>query len=199
MKFVTPIILTAIALVAFFMFTVPTFNEFKAVNQKAASYDEALGNSKALEYERDKLTQNYNAFSKTDLARLAKMLPEHVDNIRLILEIEQLAAPYGMAVRGVSYNAADAGSGKEQGGVVQGGTRKEINRGDYGVFDLEFTVSASYDNFVNFIRDLENNLRLVDVSAITFSSSTALAGKSGGSSPETYDYNIKLKTYWLKK
>ena len=51
------------------------------------------------------------------------------------------------------------------------------------------TVTASYDNFIAFLKDLEKSLRLVDVVSLTFTAPE--------SSP-TYDFTIGLKTYWLK-
>ncbi len=195
MKFVMPAILIAIAVALFFIFTSPLYNGLSDLRAEVASYNEALGNSKALEDARDQLTAKYNSFSKEDLARLQKLLPESVDNIRLILEIEQLAAPYGMALKNVQYSTEDAGVAPAGGA---GAPAKAVqSRKGYGVLDLEFTVSGSYDDFIKFLRDLENNLRLVDVSFLEFSSSTGRA-VSKTSDPEIYDYNLKIKTYWLK-
>src|SRR5687768_5052524 len=104
MKFVTPLILIAIAIAAFFLLGMPIYHDLTDLRTEIASYNEALGNSKALENERDKLAAKYNSFSPEDLSRLEKLLPENADNIRLILEIEQLASPYGMALRDVKYN-----------------------------------------------------------------------------------------------
>ena len=56
------------------------------------SYNEALNNSKALEDKRDTLTAKYNTIDPNDLIKLQKLLPDNVDNIRLILEIGQIAS-----------------------------------------------------------------------------------------------------------
>ena len=58
------------------------------------------------------------------------------------------------------------------------------------------SIQGSYGNFLNFLHDLETNLRIVDISAITFSSDT-FSG-SGSTSPDSYKYNFAIKTYWLK-
>jgi Tfp pilus assembly protein PilO len=193
MKYLLPLILIIVAIAALFMFTVPMYNDIKLLSAEGRSYNEALGNSKALENERDKLTAKYNAFNKEDIDRLEKMLPENVDNIRLILEIEQLATPYGMALRNVQYNKAET-SNSPQGGIAGPGIRPQ-RREEYGTFDLEFTTSGSYTNFMSFIRDLENNLRLVDVYSVAFSSNIAPSQKTAA---DVYEYNVKIRTYWLK-
>ena len=191
-RFVIPIILIGISIVAFFMFTNPVYNNITLLWAEAASYDEALNNSKALENERDKLTAKYNSINPDNLTKLQKLLPENIDNIRLILEIEQLALPYGMILKDIKYSTTNTVS--SQGGIMPEETAQLSNK-DYGVWDLEFSTAGAYNNFINFTRDLESNLRIVDVSSIEFLSSTSVLS---GSSPDSYKYNFKVKTYWLK-
>lgn len=195
MRFVMPLILVGIAVAVFFVFTAPFYNELSLLRQEAASYNEALGNSKALENERDKLTAKYNSFNPEDLVKLEKLLPENVDNIRLILEIEQIASPYGMALRNVKYSIKEEKPVLGEVGVIQEEPVEENK--EYGTFEMEFTTSGSYDDFMSFTRDLEQNLRIVDIKSVTFSS-----GDKGGlekkSSADVYEYNFKIKTYWLK-
>ena len=199
MRFITPIILIGIAVTLFFMFANPIYSDIATLKKEVASYDAALDNSKALENERDKLTAKYNSINPDNLTKLQKLLPENVDNIRLILEIEQIASPYGMALKDVKYNAAETNTTTNTGAVVQGGGTAKSAPKDYGIFDLEFSTSGTYDNFINFTKDLESNLRIVDISSISFSSNTASAGASAKiNSSEIYKYDFKIKTYWLK-
>lgn len=197
-----PIILTGIAVSIFFVFTNPIFNDISTLQAQGASYNEALDNSKALENERDKLTAKYNSINPDNLTKLQKLLPENVDNIRLILEIEQIALPYGMALKDVKYNAGDtenATTGAGAAAVVQGGGITKQTPKDYGIFDLEFSTTGTYDNFINFTKDLERNLRIVDISSIVFSSNVTNVGLNvKANSPEVYKYDFKIKTYWLK-
>jgi Tfp pilus assembly protein PilO len=177
------------------LFTIPTYNDIKELRTEGKSYNEALGNSKALQSERDKLTAKYNSFNKEDLDKLEKLLPENVDNIRLILEIEQLAAPYGMALRNVQYNKAET-STTAQNSPFAAGVARQQDRKDYGTFDLEFTTYGSYANFLKFLRALENNLRIVDISSISFSANNPVTPQKAAS--DVYEYNLKIRTYWLK-
>jgi Tfp pilus assembly protein PilO len=195
-----PIILIGIAASLFFMFTNPIYNDISILKTTLASYNEALDNSKALENERDKLTAKYNAINPDDLTKLQKLLPENVDNIRLILEIEQIALPYGMALKNVQYDSTDTtNAGTNAAGAIAGGVAAKPNSSkDYGTLDLEFSTSGSYDNFINFTKDLENNLRIVDISSIAFSSDTVTNLNPKVASPEIYKYDFKIKTYWLK-
>lgn len=201
-RFVLPIVLIVIAVFAFFMFTNPIFNDISALKAQVASYNEALNNSKALENERDILTAKYNTIDPDNLLKLQKLLPDNIDNIRLILEIGQIASPYGMTLTNVKYNATDDTNGSTSGvasaPTVQGGAVASAGSSDYGTFNLEFSTSGSYDNFINFTKDLENNLRMVDISSIVFSSNTGAPAVAKAGAPEIYTYDFKIKTYYLK-
>ena len=179
----------------FFAFTSPIYDDISTLRLRALSYNEALGNSKALENARDALTVKKNSIDPDNLVKLERLLPENIDNIRLILEIEKIALPYGMVLKDVKYNTSDTGTSKEGVGIAGGGAIQNKSK-TYGVWDLEFSTVGSYNNFLSFTRDLESNLRIVDVSSITFSSATG--GGVSPSSPDTYKYNFKIKTYWLK-
>jgi len=193
-----PIILIGISVALFFMFTNPRYNDIATLKEQVSSYDEALNNSKALENERDKLTAKFNTIDPENLSKLEKLLPENVDNIRLILEIEKMVTPYGLVLRDVRYNAATDKAAAPTPGVIRGNTPIQGPK-DYGIFELQFSTSASYDKFIKFTKDLESNLRIVDISSITFSSdsgSTGLLLKTGFE--EVYKYDFKIRTYWLK-
>jgi hypothetical protein len=194
-KYILPIILVGVTVAGFFTLTSPYYEDALLKKEQVASYNEALSNSKALESERDKLTLKYNSFDTEDLSKLHKLLPDNVDNIRLILEIEKIASPYGMILKDVKYDAVN----KEDNAVAAEGTVKNTkvaSSKDYGVWNLEFSTQGTYNNFVNLVKNLENNLRVVDISSIQFSSN-ADSGLSPSLS-EVYKYSFKIKTYWLK-
>ena len=194
-KFILPTILIGAAIAGFFVVVNPLYENVSLKREQVASYDEALNNSKALEAERDKLTQKYNSFYPENLSRLQKLLPDNVDNIRLILEIEKIASPYGMVLKDVKYDVANKDAAALQ--AVSAIQKEETSaRKDYDIWNLEFSTQGTYNNFINFTKDLENNLRVVDISSIQFFSNT-----SAGLNPslaEAYKYSFKIRTYWLK-
>ena len=195
MKFIMPAVLIGISVAVFFTFTDSLYRDISLRRAQMASYNDALGNSKALENERDKLTSKYNAMSPDDLMKLQKLLPENIDNIRLILEIEKLASVYGMVLRDVKYNVNEKDTSAPAPGSIQG-ARAPTPSKNYGAWNLEFSTTGTYSNFINFTRDLENNLRVVDKSSIQFMVNPDTRFVSV--LPEVYKYNFKIKTYWLK-
>ena len=200
-----PTFLIVIAITFFFLFTNPIYNDISALNSEVTSYSSALDNSKMFENERDKLTAKYNAINPDNLTKLQKLLPENVDNVRLILEIGQIALPYGMVLKDVKYdtltNTKDATNNSTSTASATQTTNqlsaaKNLNK-DYGTWDLKFSTQGNYNNFVNFVKDLESNLRIVDISSVDFSSSTGV-GINPNITNDAYKYDFTIKTYWLK-
>lgn len=203
MRFILPVFLIGVGIAIFLVFANPIYSDIGTLRTEVATYNEALNNSKALENERDKLTAKYNAIDTENLDRIKKLLPENVDNIRLILEIGKIGEPYGMVLKDVKYNATpnkDAAQTALASGIQAGAALAKDSNKDYGVWDLEFSTTGTYNNFLNFIRDLQSNLRIVDISSINFSSTAneGLSGASTSSSSDVYKYIFKIKTYWLK-
>ncbi len=198
-RLIMPIILIVISFSIFFVLAQPIYNDISSLKTEIASYDDALNNSKALENERDKLTAKYNSIIPANLTKLEKLLPENVDNIRLILEIGQIAAPYNMVLKDIKYDTTIPVV-PTTGGIVPGSGGANINDSkNYGSFDLAFSASGTYNDFIAFTKDLESNLRIVDVSSLAFSSSPSGVGLSTKiDSTETYRFDFKIKTYYLK-
>lgn len=193
LRFILPIFIIIVSITGFFLFVAPLYNEVKTLKTEVASYDVALNNSIRLENERDRLVAKYNSISPTNLEKLNKLLPDSVDSIRLILEIEKIASPYGMVLKDTRYNPAEKDKDAKDSNNVAGGSATKSNQ-NYGVWDLEFSTEGSYQNFLSLLEDLENNLRIVDISSIQFSSESVNTKASN----DNYKYNFKIKTYWLK-
>ncbi|MEK7582119.1 MAG: type 4a pilus biogenesis protein PilO [Patescibacteria group bacterium] len=176
--FPTLLLITAVAI--FYFFTNPTYQETKKLTVEKKSYEDALDNSRKLQESRDKLLAKYNSFPATEIDRLERILPNNVDNVRLVLEIDRMSSKYGMPAKSINISS-NTDSKKERDLIGK-------DNKPYGSINLEFSVEGPYSNFISFISDLERSLRIVDIESISFSAS------SGG----IYRYNIRLKTYWLK-
>ena len=181
MKLILPIILIAISLGTFFLFTNPHYQEIQGYKAQIAEYDDALSNEAKLEQDRDTLSNTYHAFPLDAEMRLEKMLPSNADNIRLIIDIQKIAVTNGMNVISTQFDST-----KTTGTPAVADAR--VAQKDYGVFDLEFSVAGTYENFVNFLKAMESSLRVNDIQSINFSSDKK----------DNYNFDIKIKTYWLK-
>src|SRR5579863_10495616 len=97
----------------FFLYTQPAYSTVGDLQAQNAQYQEALDKAAQLQALKEKLLARDNSFNPTDLARLQTMLPDHVDNIGLILELDNLASHYGMALENVDVAAANTSAGTQ--------------------------------------------------------------------------------------
>lgn len=169
------LILASIGL--FFGYVDPTYAVINEKTVEKADYDRALNNSKELQAARDKLLEKFNNMDKADLSDIIKLLPDNIDNVRLIIDIDEMAKNYGMRIRNFK---TDTGTKSDTIGA---------NNTPYGTLTLSFSTTAPYQTFLSFIRDLEDSLRIIDVTSVEFASSDT---------GDLYDYKVSVKTYWLK-
>jgi len=151
----------------------------KPLQARQASLEDALGKAADISKRRDELVLQFNRFSDEDKAKLEKLVPENVDNVRLIIDINNIASKFGMAVKNISLVASD----DKNTSATLGPSGNE-----YTSLLLSFSVSGSYDALREFLINLEKSLRLADVENVSFT-----PGALG-----IYTYSISLRTYWLK-
>lgn len=173
----------------FFMYTQPTYDSVQTANAQIAQYDEALSKASELQQLKQSLLSRYNTFDPAQIDRLQKLLPDHVDNVRLILDIDSLAGKHGMALQNVIVSqSAQAQSAQGATGII--GASKQA----YDSLTIKFTTQGSYDTFRQFLTDLESSLRIVDLVSLNIARGS---DSTQGHGP-LYTYDITLRTYWLK-
>ncbi len=177
MSNIISIVLILASLGLFFGYVDPSYALIKEQQAQKADYDRALNNSKQLEAERDKLLEKFNNMNGVDLNDIKKLLPDNIDNVRLIIDVDEMAKKYGMRIRNFKTSTSEAGD------------TVGANNSPYGTLTLNFSTTASYQTFISFIRDLEQSLRLIDVVGVEFAPSDT---------GDLYDYKVTVKTYWLK-
>jgi Tfp pilus assembly protein PilO len=187
MRSIFLIILIALSVVAFAFYIKPRYTATREFKTQIASYSSNLDTAEKLKTSREELIAKYNTISKADLDNLRALLPDSVDNIRLIIQIDSLAVRNGLStVRGVNYQVQDE----------KDPASKAAAAGPYGEFTMSFETSGQYQNFLSFLSDLEANLRIVDVTKVDFSPSSTTQTQTAATS---MSYKITLKTYWLKQ
>lgn len=179
MRTILSIIMIIASVAGFIVYIAPQYNDIQALRAEQKEYDGALANAKVLQGEREKLLTRFNEFSPEDVENLEKLLPDNIDNVKLIIELDSLAAQYGMALQDVNVAETQA----------QGDQVLVEESLPYGIVDLEFSVSGPYASFVSFIENIETSLRLIDIYDISFQTPTTTTN---------YQYRVKIRTYWLK-
>ena len=175
-RFILPILLVLVACTLFFGFTRPIIDEISIKQAKADELDSALSNDKNLRKVREKKLADYNSFSPAELDSINRMLPDSIDNVRLIIDMNNIATKYNMRVKNAKIKSDSMAP------QVIGSSQT------YGSVTLSFNVSGSYNDLRLFLHDLETSLRLVDVTSLSFNASDK----------DMNDYSIEVRTYWIK-
>lgn len=194
MKLISSILFIVITVILFFVVIDPLYKDIKQLRTDVSTYNIALSNSTELQRTRDSLIDTYKGVKQEDRDRLAHLLPSTIGNIELILEIEKIANLHGMPIGDIKFdtkNLEDTSTTSNTNNniiVAQADPKSNL---PYGVFPMEFIIEGRYDTFIDFLKDLEHNLRLVDIKSISFSVPTT-------GDPNIFSYTLKVETYWLK-
>lgn len=200
MKSITSIILIIAGIVLFVFFTKPKLAELKATQVEVEKLNVARENAKNLETRINQLIDVKNNITGPDLDKITKMLPNNVENVKLIIDFDKMLQAM-VEERGTlklykSTDVTDTGTKKVSienpkitpGGLVE--TNYDTTR--LGVVSFTFSVTLTYEDFLEFLRRIEYSTRIMDIESITFTTTP-----DQGQTP-VYTFNVSLRTYWLK-
>jgi Tfp pilus assembly protein PilO len=199
MKSLTPIILIFLSIGVFFFLIDPEYGEVQDLQAKVYENNKTLDIAAKLSARHEDLKKKYNLISQDEKGRLEKLLPDTVDNVRLIIDINNIAEKAGIVIRDISIQTNDGGESRAGTVRTQGSTFEDVIGDDairyadtskLGVITFSFSVSAKYEVFLEFLNQLEESLRIVDIRNIEIN--------RGSSEGMIYDYKVTMDTYWLK-
>ncbi len=174
------IILLFFLAVAYFMFIKPkyvaTMSAIQAnIEQQQKLYTDQQKKLANLEI----VSELYKKIPSGDLKKFNGVLPDNYIKERLFGELEEIITKNGFVLNAVTINQEEKNPP-----TVEGAAPRSAN---IGTINLELSISAiDYAGFKNLLRLLENNLRLFDITDVSFS--------PGGNAA-----NITLSTYYYKK
>lgn len=186
MKRALPLILIILAVAIFFFVIDPQYEKVKELTKQKQENDTMLNLAQRLQSKRDSLHDSYNEISVDERKELEKLLPDTVDNVRLVLDINNIAEQYGIVIKNITVSR----DGDKESNKSQNVVSSIDSSGDIGTITLGFSTDATYDVFINFIKDLEEALRVVDIKSLEIS--------SGGSKDVFLGFTVTLDTYWLR-
>ena len=208
-----------------FVYVSPTYTEAGKIKAESEIYQQALEKATEVQELKRGLLAKLNDFSGANVERLEKMLPDHIDNIHLVLDLDGMATARGLSLSAVSIQR-EGGAVKEKkdAGVALAGAVLEQRK--YQSVVLEFSVVATYADMLAFMRDIERSLRLVDLVQLKIGSAQSqqqqlefsqipaelarfnqqARGQNGaqgllqtgvnGIEP-SYTFTVSIRTYWL--
>jgi Tfp pilus assembly protein PilO len=191
MNLITPIVLIIISIGTFVFYIDPGYRgqdltgvdrSVQSLQQELAEYQKASNNAETVRSKRQSLQDTKNSFSLADLSKLQYLLPDNIDNIKLIIDMNNIASKHSLVLKGAKLDTGDTNTNKNE------STKIGLDNKKYGTVKISFSVSSTYSNFQDFLKDLERSLRLVDITDLSVN----------GSDNGIYDFSVSLNTYWLK-
>ncbi|HEX8591524.1 MAG TPA: hypothetical protein VF696_02140 [Candidatus Paceibacterota bacterium] len=187
-----PAVALIVAIGLFFGYINPTRTGSIASTQaQIDSYDSALAAADRFEEKEDELIRAEANIPQEKLERLRTFLPDGVNNVQIILDLNSLAARSQ-----ITLSDFDIASSETEGGSAGAGAEPGIAATGLGlasetaIDSLEISVSATgtYEAFRTFLEGIERSLRLLDVVAVSVTDS-----QTG-----VYKYDMTIRLYWLR-
>ncbi len=193
---VTALILIVLAGGVYLTFTSAKLDEIKAIKLVNDEYTTAIDNADNLISLRDTVLAQYKDLDEADRIKLDKMLPNTVDNIRLVIDLNDIARRRGLDFKNVKAIAASVAQQQSAPRTQSAGAVLAVPQNNGTIptpildtVTVSFSTSATYQQFMDLLRDLEINLRIMDLTHLTVT-----AGTNG-----IYDFGVEFKTYWLRQ
>jgi len=193
-KSILAILFIGASIMTFVLYVRPTYDTVQQNRAAVARFDEALAKTREIQELKSSLLSRYNLFAGANLDRLQKMLPDHVDNVRLVLDMDGIASRYGLRLQNVSVQNSSTSGDDASGTVLNGGV---LQSRPYQSLTLQFEVVSTYDEFVLLLRDLESSLRIVDLVSLSIRPRSVVRASGTGGGESVYAFGVSLRTYWL--
>lgn len=178
------LLLAGLAVVAYVSFLNPVFDEVTALRGKISAESELLANQNAAVQKfknlLDLYKDQYQALDKT----LSSALPTKEDVPAVVNQIQALSRVSSLALQSVTFKyVALKPSGKPGAFTLV----KPI-----GTLSITLQLAGSYENLKSFLRALETNIRVMDVSSLKIDS----VRKGEAVVPNLFLYTMEVATYY---
>lgn len=169
----------------FLAYIAPTWSGSLASMRAAIAFDDhALSAATTYTTQQNELAAARNAIDPSDLARLTTLLPDSVDNVGLILDLDALAARNGLSLSNIDVVSNTTTSTKTTGLSVSTGA----GTSPVGSVDLSLSAVGTYAALQAFLEGIEKSQRLLDIKDLVVK----------GSDTGVYTYQMKITLYWLR-
>lgn len=149
------------------------------INEKQ-EYKTSLETVNNIENKKNELLTRFNNISPEDKKDIETILPNSLNFVRLVSQIDSVAANYNISIDKVTSKETSPPAGES----IGEGQPQRI----YNSSIISFSFVASYDKFNLFMDELEKSLRILDIRYVK------LTIQENGD----YIYDVEFETYWLK-
>ena len=181
MSRIIPTVLALAAIGLFFGYINPTYSrDINTLRAEIRSYDDALTAADVFTEKEKEIVKQRANIPPAGLARVEAFLPDGVDNVQLILDLNALAERSGLTLSDFDITEGEAEDG--------GGALMLETDGPVESLELSVAATGNYASFKTFLKGAEWSLRPLDLVELDIEDS-----ETG-----VYTYQIKFRIYWLR-
>lgn len=166
----------------------PLWNDVRALREQTANINKTIATLNETKQSQQDLIEKYGSITNEQLDLLLRQhLPQKPDTGTFLIALERIAKVSDSRLNNIDFKKVE----QSRASMLSASKAQSVsqkNEDPYQELLFTFNVTMGYENFKVFLRALEKNIRLVDVQGISF----------GGSSKDSYTFNISAKTYFRK-
>jgi hypothetical protein len=167
----TPLLAILVSVGIFIYFIQPMYAEINGVQSETTEYGEAV--AKAAEFNQllNSLISKRNSITAGNLERLEVLVPDNIDPVRVLVDLEALAGRNNMIFGNVNIEEREAAgddAGKNNPDAMDG---SPIGEDDFVPIGISFSLIGSYEQFQSMLRDMERSLTLFELKNISLEAS----------------------------
>lgn len=189
MKAFLPFIVIGICVGIYFLYINPTISDISMLSVKKTEYESVLEKAKELKVKRDAAGNAYNNIPAEDISRLDKVIPNTFDSVLLANDINTMASKYAVVLKDFKTNESITGDAHD---ITE---TDQNNNNPYKTITITMRLVGQYEQFLLFLKDVELNLRLIDVGTLSIKPP---ASQKTGENSNILEYSLEVFTYSLK-
>jgi len=195
-KVLVPVLLLVVSAGLAFSYIKPAYENLQEFELQEAELVDAIDEAKKLVEGYQILLRDKSSISEEDRRNLEKILPDAVDVIQLIVDIDVLTRENNLEIESFDIPYVDREASMRTSASASKSGIKTQTGDPVGNAMLTIGMKGSYEDFKEFLYDVERSMMLVDVVELRVQSST---GKNkDGTVYDVIKYEVGLQAYWLK-
>lgn len=169
MRSLTPILSLVISVLLVAFFVMPQYTEIQSIQQEIDKHTDAIAKYDEFTSTLAKKLEIKTSRSAAQNEQLDKLVPESIDDTKLLVDLEALAQSHNLLFGNTEILKSDMELKHKK--DAPDAVVEESDELD--TVDISFDVLGTYDQFKQFILDVERSSTLFEVTKISFDSSNS--------------------------
>lgn len=177
------------AFIIFFDLIQPTYGDLQTLKGKQLSAENFLASEQNIVNQVKKLVSQYASDAQTENS-LALAMPSGPDVAGALAQVYGIGQNNNVTIQNINFSApvTSAQASRSPNQILK----------PTGTFAIQITANGSYEALKNFLTQLETNIRIFDVTALSLQPA-ATGAASLVSTTDLFNYSITINTYYQIK